>query len=186
MILAAGQSRRMGFPKLTLPIDGISMIARAIAACSAFDTVAIVSPYLIEQVAFPGEVQTVVNTEPHLGMSHSLKLADRVIDSSRSLLVIPADKPYLSSDLIARFLALAERSTGNQEADVIFPQRDGVGGHPVLFGPAARTQLAGLPDGDTLQIVRDMPRLRRLIVRLPDDGAYFDVDDPGAIPATPE
>ena len=45
-ILAAGRSSRMGAQKLLLPIDGKTLLERALAASAAHPAVAVVSPSL--------------------------------------------------------------------------------------------------------------------------------------------
>lgn len=180
VILAAGQSGRMGFPKLTIPIEGIPMIARVIAACVNLPKVVVASPSLATTFTFPADVRILINEQPDLGMSHSLSLANSVIDPAHALLVLPADKPYISASLIASVLAAFDG------VDVVFPERDGIGGHPVIFGPRARAMLVDLPLGDTLQTIRDAPDLRRRIVPTTDRGAFLDIDYPGAIPQAPE
>jgi CTP:molybdopterin cytidylyltransferase MocA len=53
-----------------------------------------------------------------------------------------------------------------------------VAGHPVVFAAHLRSQIAGLPDGDTLRRLRDDPRWRRVTVNVAGDAPYLDVDTP--------
>jgi molybdenum cofactor cytidylyltransferase len=115
----------------------------------------------------------VVNDAPERGMTHSLRLADHAIPKDDAVAVLLADKPLVTGDLVARISAALEAG-----ADVAFPERDGVPGHPVGFSAQARVLIDALPDGDTLQKLRDDPRLRRCPIRLDDRGAYVDIDTP--------
>ncbi len=111
----------------------------------------------------------VVNDEPERGMAHSLRLADQAISSDRAIAVLLGDKPLVTAELVRTLIAV-------DDADVVFPERNGVPGHPVVFSPKARALIAGLPDGDTLQRLRDDPSVTRHAVPVADDGAYADVD----------
>jgi len=177
VILAAGESTRMGAEKLTMPVRGIPMIERVIAACENLPALIVASPQLLPFLNAGESVEIIVNDDPALGMAHSLALAHRWVAPGRALLVLLADKPLVHAGLLA---AVLERA-GAERADVCFPVRGGLGGHPVFFGTAARAKIPALPDGDSLQVLRDDPTLRRITLESRDEGAYVDVDDPGAL-----
>lgn len=173
VILAAGRSSRMGAQKLLMPVRGTRMIDRVLRAARAYDCILVASPLVARALGAGRRVHVVENTQPDLGMAHSLRLADAAAPAG-ALLVFLGDKPLVTPDLAQSILSIALRAG----ADVAFPQRDGVGGHPVYFSAAARANIATVT-GDTLQQVRDAPGLRRLAIPIEDEGAYFDVDDPG-------
>ena len=113
---------------------------------------------------------TIANDEPERGMAHSLRLANAVIPAEHAIAVLLADKPLVTAELIERVIA------GLGDADVAFPQRDGVPGHPVVFSPIARALIIALPDGDNIHLVRDNDFLERRALEIDDAGAYVDVD----------
>ena len=166
----------MGREKLTLPIRGTPMIERVILACAHLDTVIVASPQLLDALPDGDQPEIIVNDEALLGMAHSLDLANRAVPRDRSLLVLLADKPLVHAGLVNAVLEHAEAG----DADVCFPQRAGVGGHPVYFAPSARALIRSLPDGDSLRVLRDEPSLRRIAFECSDEGAFADIDDPGA------
>ncbi len=170
----------MGTQKLLLPVRGTRMIDRVIAACAPFPTVLVASPGIAGAIG-AAHVSVIVNTEPRLGMAHSLALADRAVEADRAIAVLLGDKPLVTKGLVAAVICAAQ----HRGADVCFPARGGVGGHPVYFSPRARASI-GLLTGDSLQSIRDDPELRRVMVPMEDEGAYFDVDDPGALQRVPE
>lgn len=102
-------------------------------------------------------------------MAHSLYLANKVISPDRTIAVLLGDKPLVTPELVRRILAV-------EDADVVFPVRSGIPGHPVVFSANARKRIDTLPDGDTLHLLRDDPSLTRHAVPVADDGAYADVD----------
>lgn len=175
VVLAAGSSSRMGMQKLLLNVGGRAMLARVLDACAHLPTVAVVSPQVRSLLeAFP-RVRAILNEEPERGMAHSLRLADATIAPSETLLVLLGDKPLIHSGLID---VVRRACTG---ADVCFPVRNNVGGHPVALSPKARSLLAAVPDGDALHALRDHPQLVRRPIAVADPGAYADVDDPQAL-----
>lgn len=177
VILAAGASTRMGREKLTLHVRGAPMIERVIQACAHLPTVIVASAQLLEALPAAGQPEVIVNDELLLGMAHSLGLADRAVPRQRGILVLLADKPLVSTALLDAVLEHAERDN----ADVCYPVRAGIGGHPVYFSPAARALIPTLPDGDSLRVLRDEPALRQTAFECTDEGAFVDIDDPGAL-----
>ncbi|MGH7660756.1 MAG: nucleotidyltransferase family protein [Vulcanimicrobiaceae bacterium] len=175
VILAAGLGRRLS-GKLALPFRGGTILDAVLDASGEYPVVLVASTSIavgigtIERlVVAENEITVVVNDDPERGMAHSLRLANREIAPDRCIAVLLGDKPLVSAALIRRLLEA-------EEADVVFPVRDGIPGHPVVFSPNARALIEALPDGDTLQRLRDDPSLIRNAVSIDDDGAYVDVD----------
>ncbi len=163
----------MGGQKLLLRFGNSTLLARAFEATRDFPTVAVVSPALVQHVQARRTLTVVVNEHPERGMSHSLKLADAAIeDRDASLIVVLADTPLVEAALVKQ---IAEAT---KDADVAFPVRDGVGGHPIFFGSKARAAIGSLADGDSLRRLRDDPRWRRVEVPLDDEAPFLDVDTP--------
>ena len=174
VVLAAGRSIRMGAPKLLLAIDGASLLTRALAATAGFPCVVVASPELTQHLPDHGRVTVVVNDAPERGMTHSLALANAAVaDPAAALVVLLADTPFVDAELVRRIV------DARGDADVAYPIRDGVPGHPVAFGPRPRAAIADLPDGDTLRRLRTDVRWSRIEVALDDDRAFADVDTPG-------
>jgi CTP:molybdopterin cytidylyltransferase MocA len=82
------------------------------------------------------------------------------------------ETPLVDAPLVERLVA------ARGDADVAYPIRLGVPGHPVVFGPRPRAHIAALSDGDTLRTLRADPRWRRVEYRIDDDGPFTDVDTP--------
>jgi molybdenum cofactor cytidylyltransferase len=172
-ILAAGRSSRMGTQKLLLPVDGLSLLERALAAAAAHPAIAVVSPALLEHVAPRPGLTVLVNAEPERGMTRSLALADAAVtDRDAALAVLLGDTPLVDADLLARVAA----NLG--EADVAYPIHEGRPGHPVVFGPRPRAMLAAWPEGDSLRALRDDARWRRAPLPVAGEAPFLDVDAP--------
>lgn len=176
VILAAGTGSRFGGQKLLARLDGEPLIARVQAAVAHLPTTIVASPTLGTQ---PASARVILNPDPERGMAHSLRLADAAIDPNDALLVLLADMPWITRAIVDAVIAAAG------DADVCYPVRDGIGGHPVSFSPRARAKIAALPDGDSLRTLRDDPGLTRITLPLKSDAAYRDVDVPGDLTITP-
>ena len=57
-----------------------------------------------------------------------------------------------------------------------YPARNGVAGHPVVFGARARAAIAELPVGDTVRELRDDARWTRVAVEIEEDAPFLDID----------
>ncbi|MHB1550154.1 MAG: nucleotidyltransferase family protein [Vulcanimicrobiaceae bacterium] len=180
VILAAGQSRRMGTQKLLLPFRGKLMVEHTIEAAREWNPLVVAGPDVARALTGNSHAAVCVNDAPSLGMSHSLALADAALDPESSIVLLLADKPLASAALIR---AVCERAG---EADVVYPIRADEPGHPVFLSVAARRKIASLPRGDTLQLLRDDPSLLRLQLEMDDLGAYLDIDTPEALNALVE
>jgi molybdenum cofactor cytidylyltransferase len=174
VILAAGTSSRMGRQKLLAPFRGKRMIDYVIDAARRWKPVIVASAPVAQLLGSFEDAHTIVNDEPERGMAHSLALADAALPAGISLIVLLADKPLITPELIERICDLAK------DVDVAHPVHERLGepGHPVVFSPRARAKIRDLPDGDTLKAVRDDPALTRRTLPTADPGAFFDVDTP--------
>ena len=180
VILAAGESKRMGTQKLLMPFRGKVMIEYALEAARDWNPIVIAGPEVAAYLRRHPHVAVRVNDRPRLGMSHSLDLAEGVLHAGEAMLVLLADKPLVTGALIR---AVCEKSAG---ADVGYPVRRDEPGHPVFFSSKARKRIAALPAGDTLRLIRDDPSLVRITMETDDPGAFFDIDEPGSLTKGPE
>lgn len=174
VVLAAGTSARMGFDKLSAALsDGTTLLERTLRACAAYPRVLVISTHNLRREHASTGIAIVLNDEPHRGMTHSLRLADRSIDASHTIAVLPADLRSIDPQTIAR-VAHAHR-----DVDIAYPVRDdGTPGHPVFFSPRARAALRDLPEGDTLRLLRDRPDFSRATVVITGDAPFVDIDTP--------
>jgi CTP:molybdopterin cytidylyltransferase MocA len=177
VVLAAGGSRRMGFPKVTAPLAGRSPIER-LGGMLAGRSLAIVTTELQQAACSRALPWALVlhNRAPHLGMTSSLLVAHHALDPEATLGVMLADKPFVRKET----LELCERALEEGAGDVLVATAGGKLGHPVYFGPKARARLSAAPAGDTLRAVRDDPGLRQTTVECADPGILIDLDTPAA------
>ncbi len=166
----------MGEQKLLMPVRGVPMIDRVLDACRDYETIVVSSPEVAPHIHARPRLSVIQNDKPDLGMAHSFELANGAVAPESALLVFLGDKPLVNAELAKTIVDAALA----RNADVCFPQRDGLGGHPVFFSPRARSRVETL-SGDSLQSLRDDPELVKIAVPIDDEGAYVDVDEPGAL-----
>jgi len=183
VLLAAGQSRRMGRPKLTLPWGkGGSVISQVVSRFreAGADPLLVVTGGDREEVerALRGAgAECLFNPDfARGGMISSIRVGLHHLQNglAEAALVAPADLPSLTAETLRDLLDHRRRSG----ADLIVPSYEMRRGHPVLFGRAYWQEVLDLPKGQTL---RDFLRRRAGqidYVVVEDAGVIQDIDTP--------
>ncbi len=137
LVLAAGQSSRMGENKLLLPLEGKPMLRHvvdAIKTCSVASITLVLGHQAdaVRALFDDAPVTFVVNEDYRQGLSASLKKGLAALPSDvDGALVFLGDMPDVDPALIDRMIAAFE--PGQMRA-IIVPKRGGRRGHPVLWG----------------------------------------------------
>lgn len=174
VLLAAGESTRMGKAKALLPWLNheplVSYQVHALAEAGYGPIVVVLGhdPYAID-AALPNDVQVtaVVNDRYKLGRSTSivtgaLHLATPDTDG---LLIISVDQPRS----VAMLRTLRE-AWEREQPYIAIPSLDGKGGHPPLFDGGLIPEL--------LQVTEEEEGLRQVMHNFADERLFVDVDDP--------
>lgn len=172
VVLAAGESRRMGRPKQILPFRGRTVIECIVGsiASSGIDECVVVLGHAAGQVAAvlaPYPLSTVINTDyKEGGMLSSVVCGIRNLSSDADVAcIVPGDQPLVTAGIIA-ILSDACRPGGK---GIVIPTFRRKRGHPVMVGLSAyRHEIECLPPSGGL---------RGLMSRHPDDVLEVDVDD---------
>lgn len=142
IVPAAGESRRMGQPKLLLEFEGRPLIARVVSALieGGAGPVIVVSPpaespegpSVIQAASIAGAVVVKPEKRP-AEMRDSVETAVEELKRSGTpplaILLVPADSPKLASPLVARILD-AWRKTPDR---IVIPTASGRRGHPIVI-----------------------------------------------------
>lgn len=175
IILAAGESKRMGSPKMLLPFDGQTMIERVIknVKCSKVDKIVVVlgpeKDNLIEIVERLN-VGFCINDNYKEGMLSSVQCGFRNLpDECRATLVFQGDQPLISENVVNKVIdeyLIAGKG-------IVIPVYRKKRGHPILIdrkyhnditklNPARGLRsLAEIHYGDILEIETDEPGILR-------------------------
>jgi xanthine dehydrogenase accessory factor len=170
LVLAAGESRRLGQPKLLLPLGPSSVIERVVDAClgSAAERVIVVLGAEADRVRArlgPRPVTFAFNPDFREGMSASIRQGLAAAGpEAEAVLVVLGDQPLLTAPLIDRLIT-AYRRTGR---GLVFPVVRGTRGHPVLIDGRYREAMLALR-GDV--------GCRAILEAHPEDGWPVPVDD---------
>ncbi len=148
VLLAAGESTRMGRPKALLPWRGTTLIEDCIRSLiAAVDRLYIVLGAEAERLlplVEPHPVQIVLNQRYREGRATSIAAAARAIDPATSaILVSSVDQPR---DLGIHRQVLTARSA--RQARIARAVHRGVHGHPTAFAGSLLSELAAVSEAE--------------------------------------
>jgi molybdenum cofactor cytidylyltransferase len=147
ILLAAGSARRMGRPKLALPVGDGSLLGATCAPflASSLERVVVVLGSDAREVALrarlPGDprLRLVENAAWQEGMASSVRRGVEECLDCEAVLLAPADLAGMSPALPERVAAAARGG-----AALVVPVREGRAGHPVALGRALYGELLAL------------------------------------------
>jgi molybdenum cofactor cytidylyltransferase len=150
ILLGAGESRRMGVNKLSLPWGSRTIFENSLHSLlrSEVDEVIIVINKKMKAFGIPlRDPRIRVLTNPHYkkGMSTSIRRGLRAIrPNTRGILIALGDQPYLKPRTVNALIHAFNRKRG----EIIVPSYRGRRGHPVIFDRSYKDELSKLR-GDT-------------------------------------
>jgi molybdenum cofactor cytidylyltransferase len=174
IILAAGESKRMGQPKMLLPWDRNTVLQTVIATfqTAGVDEVLVITGAVRHQVeALVGRsAQTVFN--PHYAAGEMLSsiqvgLAEKMRESSAALIGL-GDQPQVQARTVQRLLQ-SFRETGSS---LIVPSYQNHRGHPWLVGRQYWEEILSMRSPDTM---------RDFFKRHADHIRYVAIEDPSIL-----
>lgn len=152
IILAAGGSSRLGFPKQTLLYKGKTLIEIAIEAglgskCSTVNVVLGANAASIKNTIQHYPVHIIDNPDWKEGMASSIRLAVKTLQSEPgidSLIIMLCDQPFVTRATIDN-LIYKQQETGKK---IIASSYNGTNGVPILFSRSLFDELASLQGQD--------------------------------------
>ncbi len=166
VVLAAGASRRMGFPKTQLLWKGETYLHRLVRMLGALAPVTVV---LREHTDVPG-ARVVVNPDPERGMLSSLQIG--MSGAPGPVVFTPVDFGHVREETVQGLVA------AYRGQPVFNPQFDGRRGHPtIISAETVHGLLAMPPTANPKDLLRT---LDPGWFPCADPGILRDVDDPEA------
>ncbi|MDP2952692.1 MAG: nucleotidyltransferase family protein [Chloroflexota bacterium] len=148
ILLAAGESTRMGQLKALLPWQGSTLLqfqVEQLRQTSAAEVLVVLgheAQTLLPLVTGAPKVQTVLNPHYRLGRSSSIRVAmERVSRETDSVLILGVDQPRPTA-LLEQLLAAHQKT----KALITVPCYRGHRGHPVLFSRPLFPELSRLSE----------------------------------------
>jgi molybdenum cofactor cytidylyltransferase len=178
ILLAAGESNRMGQPKQLMPFDQITIVERTIDNLlnSAVSETIVVLGYKDEEIRktiASKPIKIAINPDYQQGMSTSIIAGLKQVDKkARAVIIALGDQPFVNSQTIT---SLVEAFIANNRG-ILIPVYQGRRGNPVIFAIKYKNELLNLK-GDVGG--------REIIKRHPDDvlevavnceGVLLDID----------
>jgi molybdenum cofactor cytidylyltransferase len=177
LILSAGESRRMGFPKALLRYREESFLDTLIALfgarCSQLIVVLGAKAERIREAA-RRPAAFVVNPDWERGMTTSLQCGLRALaPETEGVLLTLVDHPAVSPAALERLLA-------PQRPLLRIPRYQGKRGHPIWFSQALIPEFLALPADGAARDVVHRHFAEAEFLDLEDPGLVADIDDPEA------
>ena len=184
IILAAGESRRMGKPKALLACQGTTFLGNLLRV-TAHPAIGIRRVVLgagadeIQRAAALAPEAVVVNAEWPQGQLSSLIAGLRSLPEGGTdgILVFPVDQPLISPLLVDKLIK-AFRGQGNP---IVMPTYQGHRGHPVIFAASLYPELLAAPLNVGARAVVWAHQKELLEIPTAEEGVVLNLNDPASL-----
>ncbi|WP_190258796.1 molybdenum cofactor cytidylyltransferase [Pelotomaculum schinkii] len=180
VILAAGMSSRMGFPKQLLELGKrplIRIVTENVLA-SAVDEVTVVTGFREDEVSAAIKdlpVKIIVNPHFRQGQGSSLSLGVKAINvNTTAFLVFMCDQPLISPSIINTVI----REFKERRSMALRPLYQGMPGHPVIFSYSLTSELESLQGDEGAREVLKKLGNKVDYLTVQDEAVILDVDTP--------
>lgn len=181
VILAAGESRRMGTPKALLPYRGQTFLDHLVQVTRhprVGELRVIVGPHaaLIRGMSQVEHSTFIVNPDWEKGQLSSIQAAIRSLppDDSDGILLCLVDHPLISAELVG---TLIDRFYSSGKF-IVLPTHKGKRGHPVIFSAALYDELLAAPLELGARAVVWAHASEVLEIPTEEDGVVLNLNDP--------
>ncbi len=170
IVLAAGESRRMGSPKMLLPYNDVTVIEQVIRNLmdADIDRVVVVlgaNREAIMTVTRQYDVFHCYNEEYRKGMLSSVKCGFYSLPQGcTGALIMPGDQPMTGPGEINRVI----RAFLESDRGLVMAAHNGKRGHPLIVDMKYADEVLSLPEGEGLRLLAQSH---------PDDVLESDTDD---------
>lgn len=174
IILAAGESKRMGSPKMLMPFNGKTMIEKVIeniSGSSITDILVVLGAEneSVKKVTSKHRLEYCVNKDFKEGMLSSVKCGFRNLPPFfRAVLVFQADQPLISAEAIDTVIE-AYHTSGN---GIVIPVYKTKRGHPILIDFKYRNMV---------ELLESDNGLKAISLKFSDDVYEVETNDPGIL-----
>ncbi len=178
ILLAAGESKRMGKLKQLMPLGNTTIVEQTIdnLLSSGVSEVIVVLGHRAEEVMkriATRPIKIVVNPIYHQGMGTSIAAGLNLVDSrAQAVMLALGDQPFVDSQAINRLI----EEFDSHDKGIAIPTYQGRRGHPLIFSIKYKAQLSGLKgDIGGREIIKEHPE-DILEVAVECEGIVIDID----------
>ena len=177
IILAAGESRRMGAPKALLELAGVTFLDRLISVFAVYcNPVIVVLGAHAEQIRMGtrqgAQVQFAVNPDYGRGQLSSLQCGMAAVpEGAEGLVFTLVDHPSITPATVGRLLELLD-------VPLAIPRYRGRRGHPVFVSRNLLPEFLALPPDAQARYVLDRHAAEIRYVDVDDSAVIEDIDEP--------
>ena len=183
IILAAGQSERMGKPKLFLPYLNNPLIHYpvSIAVEMNLDPILVVGGRYSQQLQielsdFLNDIAIIHNAEFEKGMSSSLKIGINALgDELDGVIIFLGDQPFVSNEVVQK---LIQKYKVSNNSKIIRPRFGIQPGHPILFDKSLFSKFQALTGDEGGKSIIKANEDKLLYIDFEDTKLNFDIDTP--------
>ena len=183
IILAAGESKRMGSTKQLLPFQGSTMLGQVISQVRQsllYERIVVLghdADRIMNDVSF-ADMNIIINHDYKKGQNSSLiKGLSLVSPECRAAMFFLADQPLITTAIINRLLTAFE-SGENTGAAFVIPFYKGHRGNPVIAARKIFPELERLNSDTGARTLFKKYENEILKVDIEDEGILFDIDTP--------
>jgi molybdenum cofactor cytidylyltransferase len=184
IVLAAGQSKRMGSNKLLADLGGAPMIRRSVEAARAagIDGMIVVTGHEADKIAAALEglgIEIVHNPDYAHGLATSLKRGLAAVpEGADAVLVCLGDMPRVTPKAMGRLIAAFNPE---ELRTICVPVHKGRRGNPVLWGRKHFSAMAALGGDRGAKALMEQFADELVEIEMADDGVLIDADTPEAL-----
>ena len=178
IVLAAGQSQRLGRPKALLEVGSETFLDHALrvlreGGCRSLTLVLAGKDERIEEIAQKYEARVLFNPDPNSEQFESIRLAVKALPAdSIAAAILPVDCPLVTAPTVETLRQAAVKST----RPIVLPMFNGVGGHPIVVCRSYYAELiAAMPTEGLRTLVIERGHHVE-IVNVADPGVLIDID----------
>lgn len=178
LILAAGESKRIGSPKALLKIDSqtfVERIANVLRSAGIQDIILVAGAHYEEIRKNAKGIAVVFNSQHQLGQFSSLQTGLRELSKPPEFVIVwPVDLPLVRKETIVALLTKAQ----TQKDPITVPVYHGRKGHPVIYTAETITKILSMEPTHTGKELFEHFEGRITLTDVEDPAVLIDIDTP--------
>lgn len=179
LILAAGESSRMGDFKPLLELRGKTVIENSLMSlmdAGVSDICVVLGKNLedVKRVLSKYKIKIVINENySRTEMFDSMKIGLKELLDNDAILYLPGDCPVVKSSTVKSLMSVFE----NNEVEIVYPTYRNKKGHPPVIGKQCYNKILEFEEAGGLREVFKRNNCSSILVETNDNGTVLDIDN---------